>query len=47
MGSITSPPCEEYVVWFIAADPLNIGTTALTMIRNVLNIPDGELSLGP
>lgn len=39
MGSMTSPPCEESVVWFVVAQPLEIGTTALTLIRDALNVP--------
>jgi len=39
MGSLTAPPCEENVVWFIHAKPISVGSTALEMIRNALNEP--------
>lgn len=39
MGSLTSPPCEENVVWFVKANPLAIGSTALQMIRDILYRP--------
>jgi carbonic anhydrase len=39
MGSLTSPPCEENIVWFIHAAPIPIGSTAIEMIRNALNEP--------
>lgn len=39
MGSMTTPPCEEYVVWFIYEKPLPIGSTAWDMIRESLFIP--------
>jgi len=39
MGSLTSPPCEENVVWFIHSEPIPVGSTALEMIRSALNEP--------
>ena len=39
MGSVTSPPCEENVVYFIASEPLLLGNTALGMLRDALNQP--------
>jgi len=39
MGSMTTPPCEEYVVWFVYHEPLKIGSTALGMIRDALFTP--------
>jgi hypothetical protein len=41
MGSITTPPCEENVVWFVAADPVPLGSTQLYFLRNALNLPKG------
>lgn len=32
-GSLTAPPCDEYVQWFIVADPLPIGSTVLDMFK--------------
>jgi hypothetical protein len=37
MGSRTSPPCEEYVVWFVAQKVMKIGSTALTMLKKGLS----------
>ncbi len=39
MGSVTSPPCEENVVYFVASEPLLLGNTALGMLRDALNQP--------
>jgi len=39
MGSRTTPPCEENVVWFIFENIRPISSTVLAMIRDVLNIP--------
>ena len=36
---MTSPPCEEYVTWFVVAKPNLIGSTTLQMIREALFIP--------
>jgi carbonic anhydrase len=33
LGSRTSPPCEESVVWFIRQDVSSVGSTVLAMIR--------------
>jgi hypothetical protein len=39
MGSLTSPPCEENVVYFVASEPLLLGNTAIGMLRDALNRP--------
>jgi len=39
MGSKSSPPCEENVVWFVASNPVPLGSTTLNMIRDALNFP--------
>lgn len=41
MGSFTSPPCAENVVWFIVEEVLPLGATQIDMIRNAL-LPDGK-----
>ena len=52
MGSLTTPPCEEYViyflnnenqtVWFILAKPIPLGTTSIEMIRTANDVPQSE-----
>lgn len=38
-GSFTFPPCEEDVIWFVAAEAIPIGTTALSFLKDVPNPP--------
>lgn len=42
MGSLTSPPCEENVVWFIVEDVQELGTTTINLIQDALKNPDVE-----
>jgi carbonic anhydrase len=39
-GSLTSPPCTESTIVYVASKVLPIGTTALTMIQEAIRIPD-------
>jgi len=39
MGSLTAPPCEENIVWFVHSKPIPLGSTALNMIKDALNAP--------
>ena len=39
MGSLTAPPCEENIVWFVHAKPIPLGSTALNMIKDALYAP--------
>jgi carbonic anhydrase len=39
MGSRTTPPCEEGVVWFVIEEARQVGPTVLAMFRDVLTIP--------
>jgi carbonic anhydrase len=39
-GSITSPPCTERTIVYVAAKPLQIGSTALQLFQEALRIPD-------
>ena len=41
-GSLTSPPCDEDVYWFVLSEPQHIGLTALELFRRVLEIPELE-----
>lgn len=40
MGSMTSPPCEEYVVHFVVDKPIEISTTLITYLREALEYPE-------
>lgn len=40
IGSFTSPPCEEEVVWYIAEKPIPIGYTTLEYFKDVLKITE-------
>lgn len=40
MGSMTSPPCEEYVVHFVVADKIKASTTVISEIREGLEYPE-------
>jgi len=39
MGSLTTPPCEEYAIWFVITEPLKIGSTVVEMLKSVNDIP--------
>jgi carbonic anhydrase len=39
VGSITAPPCDEHTRWFIIEKPVHVGYAALSMIKDVLQIP--------
>ena len=39
MGSKSTPPCEESVVWFVVEKNKEVGPTVLAMLRDCLNIP--------
>ena len=39
-GSITFPPCTERTIIYVAAKPIQIGSTALQLFQEALRIPD-------
>jgi carbonic anhydrase len=39
MGSLTAPPCEENIVWFVHSHPIPLGSTALNMIKDAIFAP--------
>ena len=41
MGSFTSPPCAENVVWFVVEEEIPLGSTALSQIHSAL-LPLGK-----
>jgi len=39
-GSLTAPPCEEYVSWYIVGEPINIGFTLNQMFKDpIFTVP--------
>jgi carbonic anhydrase len=39
-GSLTSPPCTERTIMYVASKPLPISTTALQLFQEALRVPD-------
>ena len=39
-GSLTAPPCTERTIMYIAAKPIELGTTALQLFEEALRMPD-------
>jgi carbonic anhydrase len=39
-GSLTTPPCNEDTIVYVASEPLKIGSTALQLIQETTRIPD-------
>jgi len=40
MGSLSTPPCQEHVKWFIVEEPLKLGLAGLEMFKDAVeNIP--------
>ena len=39
VGSLTAPPCDEHMRWFVVEKPVHVGYAALSMIKDVLQIP--------
>ncbi len=46
-GSLSQPPCDEHVTYFIMHPPQKIGLTNLQLIKEVLEIPEVEALSGP
>jgi len=45
-GSLTSPPCSERSIIYVAAKPISLGTTAIQMFQEAVKIPDKISSTG-
>lgn len=45
-GSLTSPPCTERTIVYVAEEPIPIGSTALALFEEALRIPDMMSSKG-
>jgi carbonic anhydrase len=39
-GSITTPPCTERTIHYVASKPIPLGSTALTLFKEATRIPD-------
>jgi len=46
IGSLSSPPCVEQVVWFVGAEPIPASITELDMFKEALRMPDFEDAMG-
>ena len=51
-GSITFPPCTERTTHFVAADPIELTPTAISLFKEALKVPDqmstkGDIVLSP
>lgn len=45
-GSLPFPPCTERTIHYVASKPLRIGSTALTLFKEALRVPDQLQSNG-
>jgi hypothetical protein len=39
-GSLTAPPCTENTIMYVASQPILLGSTALTLFKEALRVPD-------
>jgi carbonic anhydrase len=39
-GSLSAPPCTENTIVYVASDPIFLGSTALTLFKEALRVPD-------
>lgn len=45
-GSMTTPPCTERTIHYVASDPIKLGSTALTLFKEATRMPDMMDSAG-
>ena len=45
-GSLTAPPCSENTIHYVAADPIEIGSTAIDLFQEAIRVPDLRSSKG-
>jgi len=45
-GSLTSPPCTQNTIVYVASDPIPLGTTAIHLFHEALRMPDIRDSKG-
>jgi carbonic anhydrase len=39
-GSVTTPPCNEDVIIYVASDPIPLSNTSITLMKEALRVPD-------
>eukprot|EP00340_Litonotus_pictus_P006426 CAMPEP_0170521004 /NCGR_PEP_ID=MMETSP0209-20121228/6342_1 /TAXON_ID=665100 ORGANISM="Litonotus pictus, Strain P1" /NCGR_SAMPLE_ID=MMETSP0209 /ASSEMBLY_ACC=CAM_ASM_000301 /LENGTH=311 /DNA_ID=CAMNT_0010807641 /DNA_START=886 /DNA_END=1817 /DNA_ORIENTATION=- len=39
-GSMTAPPCEEEVIFYVTSDPIPLSNTSITLMKEALRTPD-------
>ena len=37
-GSMSAPPCDEQVSWYVVSEPLPLGSTTIDMFRDTINV---------
>lgn len=42
IGSLTTPPCEEYTIWVVTAKPLLLGPSIISMISSTNEVPNSH-----
>jgi len=45
-GSLTTPPCSQKTIHYVAADPIEIGSTAIQLFQEAIKMPDMRSSKG-
>ena len=40
MGSLSSPPCTERTIHIVTAEPIRLGTTAISLFKEALKVPE-------
>jgi carbonic anhydrase len=45
-GSLTTPPCSENTIVYVAAKPIRLGSTAISLFQEALRMPDFKNSEG-
>jgi len=45
-GSLTAPPCTQNTIHYVAADPIEIGSTAIELFQEAIRMPDLRSSKG-